>query len=107
MHTDALPQTLAGVIRDAFFDARNKGETMYQASDVAAAHVLAVLSPSMLRLQHEMDQLLLKWEEDRKTIPSGDWQAGVADAVLKLCIQELRTAVKQATTPVELRLVEG
>ena len=106
MHDDTLHSTLAGIIRDAFFDARNAGETMYQASDVAAANVIALLSPSMLRLHSEMESLLVKWEADRRTIPSDDWQAKLADTMLKLCIQELRNAMK-AAEPTDLRLVEG
>jgi hypothetical protein len=106
MHTENLHEILAGVIRDAFFAARDKGETMYQASDVAAAHVLSILEPSMLRLQVEVDKLLEQWEQERRTLPSGDWQTGVADSLLKRCIQELSLATRTAQ-PVELTLEVG
>jgi hypothetical protein len=103
VHTGMLKDVLAGVIRNAFFDARNAGETMYQASDVAAAHVIAIVEPSALRLQAEVTRLLERWEMDRSTIPTGDWQAKIADTTLTLCINELRLAVERAT-PTELTL---
>jgi hypothetical protein len=104
MSHDMLKDVLAGVIRNAFFDARNAGETMYQASDVAAAHVLSIVEPSALRMQAEVTRLLEQWEQDRQTIPTnGDWRASVADTTLKLCINELRAAVERAT-PTELKL---
>jgi hypothetical protein len=101
---DFLHETLAGVIRNAFFDARNAGETMYKASEDAAARVLSVLLPSSMRLQAEVDKLLAQWEKDRNTYPTNDdWQARVADAVLSLCITELRTAIEHAK-PLKLEL---
>jgi len=101
---DFLHQTLSGIIRDAFFDARNAGETMYQASDVAAARVLSVLLPSALRLETEVSNLLVQWEKDRATYPTGaDWQAKIADTVLSLCITELRHAIERAK-PLHLEL---
>jgi hypothetical protein len=106
MHDNDLHATLAGVIRDAFFDARNAGETMYQASDVAATNVISLLAPTLLRLQHEMDTLVAKWEQDRKTYPSDDWQARLADTLLKLCIQELRAAM-YAANPTERPMEVG
>jgi len=99
-----LHEALSGVIRDAFFDARNAGETMYQASEDASARVLAVLMPSALRLQAEMDQLLKQWQKDQETYPTGaDWQARVADTVLSMCITELQHAMQRAM-PKELKL---
>jgi len=98
-----MHETLAGIIRDAFFDARNGGETMYQASDNAAARVLAVLAPSTLRLQVEVEALIARWEQDRRTYPTDeDWRAAIADTTVKHCINELRNAVDRATptTPV-------
>jgi hypothetical protein len=101
---DFLHETLAGVIRNAFFDARNAGETMYKASEDAAARVLSVLLPSSMRLQSEVDRLLAQWEKDRATYPTNaDWQARVAEAVLSLCITELRTAAEHAK-PMKLEL---
>jgi hypothetical protein len=98
-----LHDTLSAIIRDAFFDARNAGETMYQAGDDAAARVLAVLSPSVLRLRSEVDQLVERWEADRNGYPTDDWRATVADTTLKLCINELRNAIDRAK-PLELKL---
>jgi hypothetical protein len=99
-----LHETLAGIIRDAFFDARNAGETMYQASDVAAARVLSVLMPSALRLQTEIEQLVTQWEQDQATYPDGgDWQSRVSETVLGACITELRRAIERAK-PVQLEL---
>jgi len=99
-----LHEALSGVIRDAFFDARNMGETMYKASDDAAARVLAILMPSALRLQTEIDQLLKQWQKDQATYPSGaDWQARVAETVLSMCITELQHAIERAR-PKELKL---
>ena len=87
-----LHETLSGIIRDAFFDARNAGETMYQGSDDAAARVLAVLLPSVARLRVEVEKLLAQWEaDDGRHGPGQRW------------IQELRTAVERAG-PIELRL---
>jgi hypothetical protein len=101
---DLLHETLSGIIRDAFFDARNAGETMYQASEVAAARVLSVLLPSSMRLQSEVDRLLAQWEKDRATYPTNvDWQANIAEKVLSLCITELRAAVEHAK-PLTLEL---
>jgi chemotaxis regulatin CheY-phosphate phosphatase CheZ len=92
-----LHETLSGVIRDAFFEARDRGETMYQASDDAAARVLSVVEPSVLRLQVEVDKLLERWESDRREYPTDeDWRAPVADAAVKLCIRELQNAVERA-----------
>lgn len=93
---DVLHETLSAVIRDAFFDARNAGQTMYQAGDQAAARVLAVLQPSMLRLKVEVDTLVGRWESDRASDPTNDWQAGIADNVLRICINELRNAIERA-----------
>jgi hypothetical protein len=98
-----LHETLSAVIRDAFFDARNAGETMYRAGDDAAARVLAILTPSTLRLQHEVDTLIERWEADRRGYPTDDWGARIADSVLKLCINELRNAVDR-TAPLVLKL---
>jgi len=92
-----LHETLSAIIRDAFFDARNAGESMYQAGDDAAARVLSVLMPSTLRLQAEVDQLLTQWETERRTRPSDDWQYRVADTVLSQCLRELGEAVRRAT----------
>jgi hypothetical protein len=100
---NVLHEMLSGIIRDAFFDARNAGETMYRAGDDAAARVLAVLSPSMLRLHYEVDRLVERWEADRSAYPTDDWRATVADATLKLCINELRNAIDRAK-PLELKL---
>jgi hypothetical protein len=100
---NVLHETLSAIIRDAFFDARNAGETMYRAGDDAAARVLAVLSPSMLRLHYEVDRLVERWEADRSAYPTDDWRATVADATLKLCINELRNAIDRAK-PLELKL---
>jgi hypothetical protein len=91
---NSLHEMLSAIIRDAFFDARNAGETMYRAGDDAAARVLAVLSPSTLRLRHEVDS---------SAYPTDDWRATVADATLKLCINELRNAIDRAK-PLELKL---
>jgi hypothetical protein len=97
MHNESLHKALAGIIRDAFFDARNANETMYQASDVAASRVIATLTPSMLRLNYEVDQLLKQWEIDRRGYPTGtDWQAAIADITVKHCIAELQEAVRRA-----------
>ncbi len=100
---NSLHEMLSAIIRDAFFDARNAGETMYRAGDDAAARVLAVLSPSTLRLRHEVDRLVERWEADRSAYPTDDWRATVADATLKLCINELRNAIDRAK-PLELKL---
>jgi hypothetical protein len=101
---DFLHETLAGVIRNAFFDARNAGETMYKASEDAAARVLSVLLPSSMRLHTEVDTLLRRWEADRDSYPSStDWQARIYDAVLTSCISELRTAVEHSK-PMKLEL---
>jgi len=100
----ALQEILAGVIRDAFFEARNRGETMYQASDIAAIHVVAVIEPSRLRLRAEVEKLLEQWEQDRKGYPSSsDWRAEVADITVKHCIAELRAALERAE-PLKLTL---
>lgn len=97
MHDQSLHEALAGIIRDAFFEARNRGETMYQASDVAAAHVLSVLTPSTLRMQTEVERLLEQWEADRRGYPtSTDWQARIADITVSACIRELQAAVERA-----------
>jgi hypothetical protein len=104
MHTGDLHTMLSGIIRDAFFNARNDGETMYKASDDAAAHVLAVLAPSTLRLQAEVTKLLEQWEIDRRGYPTGsDWQAVIADITVKNCIAELQAAVRRSE-PTELKL---
>jgi hypothetical protein len=104
MHDESLHKALAGIIRDAFFDARNANETMYKASDDAAARVLSVLTPSTLRLQYEVTKLLEQWEVDRRGYPTGtDWQATIADITVKHCIAELQAAVRRAE-PVELKL---
>jgi hypothetical protein len=92
-----LHETLSGIIRDAFFDARNAGQTMYHAGDDAAARVLSVLLPSALRLQSEVDSLITRWEAERQGTPTDDWQHRVADSVLSSCLRELRTAVARAT----------
>lgn len=103
-----LHETLSAVIRDAFFEARNVRQTMYQAGDDAAARVLSVLMPSVLRLQAEVGQLLDRWEAERRGALTDDWQAAVADATLKLCIDELRVAVEHATPKMPtLETVEG
>jgi hypothetical protein len=94
---DFLYETLTKVIRNAFFDARNAGETMYKASEDAAAQVLSVLAPSTLRLQTEIEQLVTQWEQDRATYPDGgDWQSRVSEVVLGACIDELRRAIARA-----------
>jgi len=99
-----LQEILAGVIRDAFFAARDRGETMYQASETAAIHVLTVVEPSRLRLRMEVEQLLEQWDRDRASYPaSSDWRAPVADAAVKLCSQELRAALQRAE-PIVLAL---
>ena len=99
-----LQEILAGVIRDAFFAARDRGETMYQASDTAAIHVLTVIEPSRLRLRMEVEQLLEKWDQDRAGYPTcSDWRAPIADATLKLCSQELRATLQRAE-PIVLAL---
>jgi hypothetical protein len=101
---DLLYETLSRVIRNAFFDARNAGETMYKASEDAAAQVLSVMMPSALRLQVEMDRLVTQWEKDRATYPdSGDWQSRVSEVVLGACIDELRRAIARAK-PMQLEL---
>jgi hypothetical protein len=101
---DFLHETLSKVIRNAFFDARNAGETMYKASEDAAAQVLSVLAPSTLRLQTEIDQLVAQWERDQATYPDGgDWQSRISETVLSACITELRHAIARAT-PVQLEL---
>jgi hypothetical protein len=99
-----LQEILAGVIRDAFFAARDRGETMYQASDTAAIHVLSVIEPSRLRLRLEVEKLLEQWDADRRGYPSSsDWRAPIADAAVKLCGQELRAALERAE-PIVLTL---
>lgn len=96
MHTE-LHDALAGIIRDAFFDARNAGQTMYQASENATAQVMSVIEPSIARLQVEVDKLLEQWENDRRVMPTDeDWRANIADSTLKLCIRELQNAVERA-----------
>jgi len=92
-----LQEILAGVIRDAFFAARDRGETMYQASETAAIHVVSVISPSALRLHSEVQQLLEQWETDRRGYPTGtDWQATIADVTVKACIRELQAALERS-----------
>jgi len=92
-----LYRLLAGIIRDAFFEARDAGKTMYQASDDASARVLSVLMPSALRLHHEMSTLLGRWELDQRDDPgSADWQARIADLVLSKCIDDLRQGIERA-----------
>src|SRR4051812_15605503 len=105
MHTE-LHDALAGIIRDAFFDARNAGQTMYQASEDATARVMSVIEPSIARLQVEADKLLVQWEKDRRGLTTSDWQDRVADVTLSVCINELRAAVLRATTPVEVAVLE-
>jgi hypothetical protein len=92
-----LHDLLAGIARDEFFAARDRGETMYQASDRTADKIIEALVPFTLQLHDEVQKLLAQWEDDRRGYPTDeDWRAGIADSTLKLCINELRNATERA-----------
>jgi hypothetical protein len=102
-----LHQAIAGFIRNAVFGARDRGQTIYQASEDAADQIMAHLALQGDPVREAMERLLAKWDADLMTIPTGDWRGSVADTMLTLCIQELRYAVDHATDSRTLTLEVG
>ena len=102
-----LHDTIAGIIRNAVFGARDRGQTIYQASEDAADQIVAHLAIQGDPVREAVERLLAKWDADRLTMSTDDWRISVADRTLLSCIQELRYAVDHATDSRTLTLEVG
>jgi hypothetical protein len=102
-----LHDTMAGIIRNAVFGARDAGRTIYDASEDAADQILFHLTKQDDPVRDAVETLLTKWDQDRLTLPTGDWRVSVADSTLLSCIQELRYALDHATDSRTLTLEVG
>jgi hypothetical protein len=89
--------TIAGIIRNAVFGARDAGRTIYEASEDAADQIMFHLAKQEDPVRDAVEALLKRWDQDRLTLTTDDWRMSVADSTLLGCIHELRYAVDHAT----------
>jgi hypothetical protein len=100
MH-DSFRDRIAGLIRDAVCAARDRGDTIYAASDDAAKMILDEV-PTLSEgsdetpLKQRLEELCLKWRDDRAGYVGEQPGARFAYTAVELCERELRAVIKQS-----------